>query len=214
MTDVHTHIASNDASLIEYLANRDFFGTHPWDALTYNEEKLLADLESNPHAWVGEIGLDRLRDKQISDESRRVFVAQLTVASRMKRPVTLHGAKCWGEVVKTIGQVCSKMPCPPSFLFHGFSRSDGLLADIAQLNGFISVGPQVMNEHAVNYRKLVVKIPDSMLLFETDRTAENQECLPTISQIISKTAEIRRISVKELEKLTDENARRFAQIYV
>jgi Tat protein secretion system quality control protein TatD with DNase activity len=97
----------------------------------------------------------------------------------------------------------------PAFLFHGFSRSDGLLPDIAALNGFVSVGPAVLNDHAVNYRKLVVKIPAERLLVETDRTAENAAECPAVEDIARKLAELRGISYEELEALTDMNVRRF-----
>ena len=212
MTDVHTHLPGNDSLVIEFLANRDFFGTHPWDASMYDEGLLVSQLEANPKAFVGEIGLDRLKSKDITQESRQVFISQLEVASQLKRPVVLHGAKCWGEVVKTIQGVFSLASMPPSFLFHGFSRSDGLINDIAKLNGFISVGPQILNDHAVNYRKMICKVPLSMLLFETDRTANSPDDLPTINQILAKTAQLRSVNIEELERITDSNAKRFAQI--
>ena len=97
-----------------------------------------------------------------------------------------------------------------NFLFHGFSRSDGLIPEIAELNGFISVGPAVLNDHAVNYRELVKKIPLDRLLVETDAVVG--ACVPTrphIRDVLVKTADILNLSAAELEKTTDENADRF-----
>ncbi len=212
MTDMHAHVPGNDPSVVEYLADRDFFGYHPWqDPDCYVANEIAEKIENNPSAWVGEIGFDRLRNKEISNKARSVFEDMLMIATYFKRPVTLHGVKCWGKIIENIKGMATIFPRPPAFLFHGFSRSDGLLPEIEKLNGFISVGPQVMNDHAVNYRKLVAKIPNHMLVFETDRTVENQEGLPTIREILIKTAEIRNTSPEELEKLTDENALRFVQ---
>ena len=95
----------------------------------------------------------------------------------------------------------------PSFLFHGFSRSDGLIPEIVKLNGFISVGPAILNDHAVNYRELVKKIPLDRLLVETDRTSSSDS--PSISDVLAKTADILNLSAAELERITDENADRF-----
>ena len=97
----------------------------------------------------------------------------------------------------------------PSFLFHGFSRSDGLLPDIVALNGFVSVGPAVLNDHAVNYRALVKKIPLDRLVVETDRTPENAATCPSVVEVAMKVAELRGLPLEELERVTDANAERF-----
>ena len=94
----------------------------------------------------------------------------------------------------------------PAFLFHGFSRSDGLIPDIVRLGGFISVGPAVLNDHAVNYRELVKKIPMDRLLVETDRT---DGAGVSIYDVLARTAELRGISAAELERITDANADAF-----
>ncbi len=94
----------------------------------------------------------------------------------------------------------------PVWLFHGFSRSDGLLPEIVNLNGFVSVGPAVLNEHAVNYRALVRKLPRERLLLETDRTAANAASCPPLREILAKVAELRGETVAELERETDANA--------
>ena len=160
---------------------------------------------------IGEIGLDRLKVKTISPRMREVFEEQLKLALEFHRPVVLHGAKCWGQVVAAISSTIRRFDDStiPSFLFHGFSRSDGLLPDIVALNGYVSVGPAVLNDHAVNYRELVKKIPADRLLVETDRTPENAATCPSVFAVAAKVAELRGIGLEELEKLTDANATRF-----
>lgn len=220
MTDVHCHVSANDSRVREFLIGRDFFGIHPWDVVTDPEklgtdpriEQLRAVLAAQPDVGVGEIGLDRLKNKQISIQMRELFLAQLELAREFHRPVVLHGAKCWGEVVRALGTDPKNVGTDPGgpYLFHGFSRSDGLLPDIQRLNGFISVGPAVLNDHAVNYRELVRKIPDEMLLVETDRTIESAPTCPGIREILEKLAQIRGTTFEALERLTDENADRFS----
>ena len=217
MTDVHCHVTGGEAEVREFLVGRDFIGVHPWEATNLTPDDVrrktedlasrLASSVSRPslaRLGVGEIGLDRLKERTISPQMRELFEAQLALAAEFRRPVVLHGAKCWGQVVETV-----KRFAIPSFLFHGFSRSDGLLPDIVALNGFISVGPAVLNDHAVNYRALVKKIPLDRLLVETDRTPENVATCPTVVQVAAKLAELRGLPLAELERLTDENANRF-----
>ena len=218
MTDAHCHVSCGDPAVRELLVGRDFFGVHPWetiDGTTGTCAELLASLRvrllANPGAGVGKIGLDRLKCRDISPRMREVFEAQLALALELGRPVVLHGAKCWGQVVAAIRRQMELSLRPvSSFLFHGFSRSDGLIPDIVKLNGYISVGPAVLNDHAVNYRELVGKIPLDRLLVKTDAVAGARvPACPHIRDVLAKTAEIVGVSMSELEKATDENADRF-----
>jgi len=215
MTDAHCHVSSGNPAIREFLIGRDFVGVHPWEVggqrsevLSTLRERLAAD----PNLGVGEIGLDRLKERDISPEMRALFEEQLKLAFEFHRPVVLHGAKCWGQVVKTIqtlGTNHQALGTNP-FLFHGFSRSAGLIPDIVKLNGYISVGPAVLNDHAVNYRELVKKIPLDRLLVETDRTPENAATCPSVADVAEKVAELRGLTLAELESRTDENAACFA----
>ena len=219
MTDAHCHVSCGDSSVRELLIGRDFFGVHPWETLEECkvesvkckvEGELRSKLLANPAAGVGEIGLDRLKVRDIPPLMREVFEAQLMLALELNRPVVLHGAKCWGQVVATIRKLTTHDSRLTALLFHGFSRSDGLIPDIVKLNGFISVGPAVLNDHAVNYRALVKKIPLDRLLVETDAVVGARvPTRPHIREVLEKTAEILGVSSAELEWITDENADRF-----
>ena len=242
MTDAHCHVSAGDPSVRELLIGRDFVGIHPWESGKVGEWEsgkveawLRARLEADPRLGVGEIGLDRLKAREIPSVMRAVFEAQLRVAMELGRPVVLHGAKCWGQVVQAIrafqhlNAQTSKLPnlqTPkrpnlqtfPTFLFHGFSRSDGLIPDIVALGGYISVGPAVLNDHAVNYRALVKKIPLDRLLVETDRDSAPETRLNpltgaplSVRDVLAKTAELRGLAEAELEAITDANALSFCR---
>ena len=211
MTDVHCHV-SLPGRVRQLVVGEDFLGIHPWETLEMGSvpNDVLAEISERLAAQeklgVGEIGLDRLKNRDIPPVMRETFIAQLELAARFRRPVVLHGAKCWGQVTAECKRFAGSIP---TFLFHGFSRSDGLLPDIAALNGFVSVGPAVLNDHAVNYRKLVVKIPAERLLVETDCTDENATECPAVEEVVRKLAELRGMTCEELEALTDSNAERF-----
>ena len=294
MTDAHCHVSGGDPSVRELLVGRDFVGVHPWDVEKWRsgevEEWLRERLAADLRLGVGEIGLDRLKSRTVSPRMREVFAAQLRVALALGRPVVLHGAKCWGEVVKEIREIIElsnnriielancrmselvnwrmrqsqdaprsvqgggigdaalpvytgrgASPMRPQdvlqfprmaesgesadsraagrlgpFLFHGFSRSGGLLPEIVRIDGYVSVGPAVLNDHAVNYRALVREIPLDRLLIETDRDCA-PEALPdprtgrplVVRDVLEKTAEVRGMGAAELEAATDANAERF-----
>ena len=200
MTDAHFHRAGRTIASLngkEYI----FCGIHPWLAasvdLTAELARFRTMLGTDSSLGVGEIGLDRLKNKNISPVQREVFAAQLELAAEMGRPVVLHGAKCWGEVVKAIRPYAGRIP---AFLFHGFSRSDGLLPDIVKVNGFIGVGKALLNDHAVNYRELAKKIPLDRLLIETDgEDLPDNERTALLAEILSKTAELTSVTESQID---------------
>lgn len=220
MIDAHTHIVRGETRnfICEPFSSEKgandvaFYGVHPWDYAEWDGgERLRTALAADLSAGVGEIGLDRMKDRNISQAMRDVFASQLEIAADFTRSVVLHGAKCWGEVVKACKPYRDRIP---AFLFHGFSRSGGLLPDIEALNGFVSVGPAVLNDHAVNYRELVKSIPDKMILVESDATAENAEEQPSVVDIARKTAELRGMDFESFAELIENNAARFCSFKI
>ena len=215
ITDAHCHTASGESR--SFLCSPFalppppnavlFHGTHPWYLDGFDADQLKADLSADPSAGVGEIGLDRLKDRTISTRMRQIFEAQLEIAAEFGRPVVLHGAKCWGEVVKACRTYAGRIP---AFLFHGFSRSDGLIPDIVALNGYISVGPSLLNGHAVNYRALAKRIPLDRLLVESDRTPENATSVPSVDEVAALLAGLRAMTLDALTATLEANADRFS----
>lgn len=214
MTDVHCHCGGG-GGVRELVCGERFLGVHPWAADSLAEpERALAGLRqalaADARLGIGEIGLDRLRSRTVSDRMRGLFESQLELAFEFDRPLVLHGAKCWGQVVAAVVRAAAAVPSHTrGILFHGFSRSDGLLPDIAALGGFVSVGPAVLNAHAVNYRRMVAGLAPELLVLETDRTEEGAGTCPSIPEIAAEVARLRGVSVDELEALTDANAERF-----
>ena len=200
MTDAHFHRSGVTFASLNGEECR-FCGIHPWDAasadLTAELARFRSILGTDPSFGVGEIGLDRLKDRNIAPVQREVFAAQLELAAEMGLPVVLHGAKCWGEVIKAIRPYAGRIP---AFLFHGFSRSDGLLPDIVKVNGFIGVGKALLNDHAVNYRELAKKIPLDRLLIETDgEDLPDNERTALLAEILSKTAELTSVTESQID---------------
>ena len=214
MFDAHTHLegasekcwlcAAKEEEWGEVAAResknvRVFFGVHPWYAKGGVGERLEEILREHPNAGVGEIGLDRLREKTVSSIQRECFIEQLEVASAMRRVVQLHGAKCWGEVVMLSKRYRDKIP---GFVFHGFSRSEGLLGEIFAMNGYVSVGAAVLNDHAVNYREMVRHLPEERILLETDGSGAD------LAEICRKAAALRNTDADAFAARIGENARR------
>lgn len=219
MTDAHYHRNEFETFLSVQGAEYRFGGFHPWQVgVVPDLTSALADLHSCIAAdaclGVGEIGLDRLRTKTIPDVQRTALAAQLAFAAELGRPVVLHGAKCWGEVVKACTLHRGRIP---AFLFHGFSRSAGLLPEIVALNGFVSVGPALLNDHAVNYREMVRELPLDRIVLETDKDwgvaledgAPSQEAL--LTSLAHALSDLRKCPLEALVSALDANTARFVE---
>ena len=201
MTDVHFHRAG---ATFASLGGREFrfCGIHPWDVERTDVPAVLEEfrsmLKGGLFMGVGEIGLDRLKTRTVTPRQREAFAAQLDLAAEMGRPVVLHGAKCWGEVVKMAKPYAGRIP---AFLFHGFSRSEGLIPDIAAINGFVGVGKAVLNDHAVNYRELVRRLTCDRILPETDWDGDT-DCgrSDALTAILAKIMEITSVAQSQIEE--------------
>ena len=207
MIDAHYHRNGYPAFLRTPDGETPFYGIHPWQAAdSFDLEAIRSQLIADPSAGVGEIGLDRLKTKSIPDAPRALFAQQLALAAELRRPVVLHGAKCWGEVVAACRPYTGRIP---AFLFHGFSRSAGLLPEIFALGGYVSIGPALLNDHAVNYRVLAKELPLERTLVETDMDYSLPENDPdgTLRQIVSTLAALRGESdIAQLEAALARNA--------
>ena len=212
MIDAHYHRNGYPAFLRTPNGEIPFYGIHPWQAAdSFDLEAIRTQLIANPSSGVGEIGLDRLKTKSIPDGQRAIFAQQLALAAELRRPVVLHGAKCWGEVVAACRPYTGRIP---AFLFHGFSRSAGLLPEIFALGGYVSIGPALLNDHAVNYRALAKELPLEHTLVETDMdySLPGNDPDGTLRQIVSTLAALRGESDQSaLASRLADNARAFLQ---
>lgn len=223
MTDAHFHRETYATFLTVEDCEFRFYGFHPWQALEIaSVDAAIADLRTrlvaDPSAGVGETGLDRLKTKTTTPAQSALFTAQLALAAELRRPVVLHGAKCWGEVYKACLPYADRIP---AFLYHGFSRSTGLLPDIFAHNGFVSLGPALLNDHAVNYHEMAKALPLDRILMETDRdytTSEVPAGEPShaelLAQMGTKLAALRACEPAELAAAVAANTRRFVEMRV
>lgn len=197
------------------------FGVHPWFVADLPPEwcgRLEQVLTAHPAAPVGEIGLDGLRPEIPRDRQRQVLDAQLELAARLGRPVVLHGARAWGELVAALKPFASRLP---GFVVHGFSSSADLLREVVALGGAVSFAGSVCQPQAERVRAAAAAAPADRLLVETDTPdifpaggVSASAADPRLNQpanlglVIAAVAGVRRTPPGEIAALTAANARR------
>jgi TatD DNase family protein len=161
------------------------YGLHPWDVGNRSPawlETLRTYLDADPHAAVGEIGLDRwILDRARPDDERlaglrrapleeqlEIFKTQLALAVALDRPVTIHCIDAFGLLLETLQSV----PLPRrGFLLHAYSGSLELVAPFAALGAYFSFNGAYLASRHTRLRELYQKIPLDRLLVETDAPA-------------------------------------------
>lgn len=174
------------------------FGYHPWhleeaadlssggsDWITSLRTKLM----EHPRAFVGEIGLDKLRDAwQLQLQACK---AQLQLAGELKRPVSLHCVKAWSPMNEMLASVET---LPPAIVFHGYSGSAETIDLLhrtlrrrkAQTLVYFGVGA-LTTLKTKNFAKTLQAIPPGRLLVESDQFSalQAEELLKAAADVIS-----------------------------
>ncbi len=117
------------------------YGLHPWDAGNRTplwQENLLAHLDANPSAAVGEIGLDRWIHRASPDDPRltglrrapiqeqtEVFLWQFALAAERNLPAAIHCVDAWGllhDVAPRRSAASPRLPAPLLWRIRGYGH--------------------------------------------------------------------------------------------
>ncbi|HVP22848.1 MAG TPA: TatD family hydrolase [Conexivisphaerales archaeon] len=154
---------------------------------------------------IGEIGLDKRIDL---GESRKLFRAQLELASGLGMPATVHTRGRVAEAFEDLSSYGLRV------LLHWFQGSEGELREGLDRGYYFSYGPPIL--YSGKMRKLLRATEAARLLLETDSPVrypscfESRESSPsTVASVYFKAAELLEVEVGELEKLIAGNASSF-----
>ncbi len=162
------------------------FGLHPWHVGKRDADwlgKLCTALENNPHAAVGEIGLDRWMLERAApddarlvglrraplDEQRAVFSAQLSLAAELNRPATIHCLDAWGALQEAMRHAPARPT--PGFLLHAYSGPPEMIPAFAKLGAYFSFNGFFLDPRRAQKLATFRRVPPERLLIETDAPA-------------------------------------------
>ncbi len=188
-------------------------GIHPNDCLKTDKgylkelEKLLAHKKV---VAIGEIGLDYHWDTVPKDIQRKFFNEQLELAVGLDVPVVIHARESVGECVDTVLSYKGLRG-----VFHSFSGSVELASRLQKAGWYLSFSGPCTFSNASKLREVVAKADINLMLTETDapyltphpfRGERNDSTY--IKYVIEKIAELKNMDSSEVEKITEENAKR------
>lgn len=190
-------------------------GTHPHDARKFDQHVLdrfreLATTEKKVRA-IGEIGLDYYRDLSPRPIQKRVFEAQLKLAVEVGLPIVIHTRESFEDTIAMTKEFSKDLK---GGVFHCFPGTVDDAMRVIELGFVISVGGIITYPNA-GMARMVADVPLEKVLLETDapyltpvphRGKINQPAY--VVHVCQKLAEIRKMPVSEIEKITDRNSRK------
>lgn len=186
------------------LAERDqrvvpFYGTHPWYLESYNAEDLIRELDSNPKANVGEIGLDARYGSL--EPQLPIFREQLKIAEDYNRTVSLHMVSTEEYILRELRRV------KVNAILHSFNGPAGYVNTFEKCGCYFSVSPRIFRRPQDKVMDILTKIPVDRLLIETDAPTDllNDMSVYALAENIGRAIGMSREKVLDV---TLENARR------
>ena len=187
-------------------------GVHPHDAAKATPETFarLAALAREAVA-IGEIGLDYHYDFSPRDVQRRVFVEQLTLAARSRKPIVIHTREAWDDTLALIRE----HGLPFGGIMHCFTGGPTEARQALELGFYLSFGGIVTFPKADAVREAVALTPEDRLLIETDapylapvphRGKRNEPAF--IVETVRRLAEARAVTPEHIAAVTTGNFER------
>lgn len=185
------------------------FGVHPWyiaDIAPDWRQKLEFYLEQNPAAYVGECGVDRLKNPDTAAQID-IFKCHIELAKQYRRPLIIHAVKADSEMSELFPVL------PPRTVFHSFTGSAEWGKNIQKHGFYIGLNFSILRKK--NTAEILNALDLNRILLETDGPYQNIERgvetlpqnLPTLAQ---KIAELREIPYAELAQIIAANQTEFS----
>ena len=190
-------------------------GVHPDDCYKYNAEELenLLKNKNEKVIAVGEIGLDYYHTKENRQEQIKVFESQIQLANKYKLPIVIHCRDAFGDTLEILKKYA---PFKYGAVMHCYSGSLEFAREIIKLGLKISFTGTVTYKNALKVQEVAKNIPLNSFFFETDcpyltptpyRGQRNEPMY--VKEIYKFVADLRDLSVEEMEEIADSNAKNF-----
>ena len=187
-------------------------GIHPIYIEKLNKEKVRKIFEKikekkDEICAIGEVGLDyySTKEEKLRKKQREVFVEFINLAKEIKKPIVVHARDAFSNAIKILEKNHAE-----KVLMHLFGDKD-LVGKVNENDWYISVGPILLRSK--KHKKIVKRMPLEKILLETDSPwfpINDEIGYPwNVEFVAKKIAEIKKVDVKEVEKITDENAIKF-----
>ena len=195
-------------------------GVHPHEAASARDgfdAELEKFFQEDKVVAIGEIGLDYHYDFSPRETQRNVFVRQLELATKLKKPIIIHDREAHKDISDIIRAFAGGLN---GGVFHCFSGGVEIAREVLGMGFYLSFGGAVTFKNARRAIEAIEYMPIDRLLLETDcpymthephRGKRNDSSM--IPLVAKKIAEIKGITVDEVADITNKNAKKLFNIH-
>lgn len=185
-------------------------GVHPWyisEVPADWAERLEDLLQQNPLLWLGECGIDRLKNPDTGGQLV-ILQTQIALAKKYQRPLIMHAVKA-DEILRPL------LPeLPEKTIFHSFTGSAEWGKELQKHGFYLGLNFSVLRKK--NYTELLKLLNIQQLLLETDGPYQSgQKDAPSLPQnlplLAEKIAAVFNMPVYEFSEIIAANWRTFKE---
>ncbi|MBX7157387.1 MAG: TatD family hydrolase [Verrucomicrobiae bacterium] len=154
----------------------------------------------------------KIADDDYKNLQATVFRAQLDLALEKKLNVVIHQRDAWEDTLNILMSYSGKL----RGVFHCFGGSVEQALSILSMGHLVSFTGIVTFKNAENVRQVIAAIPQDCFMVETDCPYlapvpyRGKRCEPAhVQKVAEKIAEVRGMSLSEVEQCTTETAKHF-----
>ena len=193
-------------------------GLHPSEAsLNYLKDfnKFKEFAKNHKIYAAGECGLDYHWDITYKEEQKKLFILQCEYAIENDLPIIVHSRDAAKDTFDIIKSFNGKL----KGVMHCYSGSKEMALEYIKLGFYISLGGPVTFKNAKEPKEVALAIPLDKLLIETDcpylaptpkRGKRNESSY--LSYILDSLSTLSNVEKSELERITEENAKRLFKL--
>ena len=213
-------------------------GLHPDEIGDLTDELLgeIREDMKNPRVLaVGEIGLDYYWNKEEQELQKAAFRKQINLALECGKPVVIHSREAAADTLEILREMYGKGslwealhgsapaasgtasgPTERKGVMHCYSYSAELARIYTRELGFyLGIGGVVTFKNAKKIKEVVADTPLEYIILETDCPylapvpyRGKRNCSLYLPYVVQAIAELKGVSPEEVERITEENARR------
>lgn len=186
-------------------------GIHPEDV--HKNESLVEIKKLATHEKViaiGEIGLDYYWDTSTKEKQIEYFKNQLHLANELNLPVIIHDRDAHQDTLNILKEI----PVNKKGILHCYSGSVEMAREFLKLGYYLGFGGSSTFKNAKNVIEVITEVPNDRFLIETDapymtpvpfRGKRNNSMY--LKYVVEKIAEIKELTPKQIEDLSENNAK-------
>lgn len=159
---------------------------------------------------IGEIGLDYYWNEENKELQKLAFIEQIKIANELNLPIVIHTREA---VMDTI-LILKEYQVENKGVFHCCPQNRELIKEGLKLGFYISFAGPITFKSSKNAEEMIKLVPNNRILIETDspylapEPVRGTRNIPSnVKYIAKKIADVKELSLEDIEKITLENTK-------